>query len=579
LHDGPQPALGLALSGGGFRAAFFHVGVLARLAELGLLRHVTLISTVSGGSIAGALYYLMLLRRRPVTDTEYCMLVHALGEELRFGVQRNLRARVFRNVVKNADMLVRPGYSRSDRIGDLLDKVFYKRWNPRPARRFDFLTIDRQVELRHLAPPRGYPHLVLNATALNTGHGWQFDPTGMGESTLPGDEQGIDRNTRLARGWFRPDEVHPAPEPAVPEAQQDFPFALAVAASAALPGLFAPIAISGMYRPDIRVRLMDGGAHDNQGVETLLRSHLCSEYVVSDASSQLEDVARPVTVLPRLLMRATAIYGDRVREQQLVDLPAGRSTLIHLRDGLEAEEVNPVGYVPPATPAPAPAVPGVHPDVQWALARTRTDLDAFHDLEIYSLMLNGYLIAKARLPRAPVDLAGCPWPFDALRGDMRSGRAEYVARLRVGASRTPKALRLLPEPVRLLAVAALAALVLAIGRAIVSLDVPGAHAWRIALAAGGLALGAPALALLASTVARRRGAWVPRVTYAAAIAGFPLAAFWQRDRLGAWTGIRWPGWALALGTLLVAVALPLAPALLALALSLEGRVYLRRGRL
>lgn len=49
--------LGLALSGGGFRASFFHLGVLARLAEEGLLRQVEVISTVSGGSIIGAAYY------------------------------------------------------------------------------------------------------------------------------------------------------------------------------------------------------------------------------------------------------------------------------------------------------------------------------------------------------------------------------------------------------------------------------------------------------------------------------------------------------------------------------------------
>jgi predicted acylesterase/phospholipase RssA len=48
--------VGLALSGGGFRAAFFHVGVLARLAD------VEALSCVSGGSILGALYYLELRR-------------------------------------------------------------------------------------------------------------------------------------------------------------------------------------------------------------------------------------------------------------------------------------------------------------------------------------------------------------------------------------------------------------------------------------------------------------------------------------------------------------------------------------
>jgi NTE family protein len=49
----PNP-MGLALSGGGFRATAFHLGVLKRLREIGILQEVNLLSTVSGGSIAGA---------------------------------------------------------------------------------------------------------------------------------------------------------------------------------------------------------------------------------------------------------------------------------------------------------------------------------------------------------------------------------------------------------------------------------------------------------------------------------------------------------------------------------------------
>ena len=40
--------LGLALAGGGFRASLFHLGVLRRMAELDLLRHVQVLSAVSG---------------------------------------------------------------------------------------------------------------------------------------------------------------------------------------------------------------------------------------------------------------------------------------------------------------------------------------------------------------------------------------------------------------------------------------------------------------------------------------------------------------------------------------------------
>lgn len=50
--------IGLALSGGGYRAAAFHLGVLKKLNELNILNKIDIISTVSGGSIIGA-YYLL----------------------------------------------------------------------------------------------------------------------------------------------------------------------------------------------------------------------------------------------------------------------------------------------------------------------------------------------------------------------------------------------------------------------------------------------------------------------------------------------------------------------------------------
>jgi predicted acylesterase/phospholipase RssA len=58
-----RPAgFGIALSGGGFRASFFHLGVLARLAEIDALRSMEILSTVSGGSILGGALYLKLKR-------------------------------------------------------------------------------------------------------------------------------------------------------------------------------------------------------------------------------------------------------------------------------------------------------------------------------------------------------------------------------------------------------------------------------------------------------------------------------------------------------------------------------------
>src|SRR5437773_1603118 len=55
----PAPAeqrsgIALCLSGGGFRAALFHLGAVRRMNELAVLSQITAISSVSGGSILAA---------------------------------------------------------------------------------------------------------------------------------------------------------------------------------------------------------------------------------------------------------------------------------------------------------------------------------------------------------------------------------------------------------------------------------------------------------------------------------------------------------------------------------------------
>lgn len=105
-----RPKLGVALAGGGFRASLFHVGVLRRMAEMDLLRHVEVLSTVSGGSIVGALYLLLLKERLEdasndglgphevrLTQGSYQAIVDELQGTLVRGVQRNLRTRLLFN--------------------------------------------------------------------------------------------------------------------------------------------------------------------------------------------------------------------------------------------------------------------------------------------------------------------------------------------------------------------------------------------------------------------------------------------------------------------------------------------------
>src|SRR4029453_4620091 len=95
LESGERGKVGLALSGGGFRASLFHIGVLARLAELDLLRHVEVLSCLSGGSIIGALYYLKvrkLLEGRPdneITRQDYIRLVDDMEKAFTADIKHN----------------------------------------------------------------------------------------------------------------------------------------------------------------------------------------------------------------------------------------------------------------------------------------------------------------------------------------------------------------------------------------------------------------------------------------------------------------------------------------------------------
>jgi hypothetical protein len=119
--------VGLALSGGGFRASLFHIGVLAR-PELDVLRRVEVLSCVSGGSIIGAHYYLQLRETLETTELEklsdhelrgvYIALVRRVAADFLAGVQTNIRMRVFANPFPLLRSIVRCAYTRTVRLGE-----------------------------------------------------------------------------------------------------------------------------------------------------------------------------------------------------------------------------------------------------------------------------------------------------------------------------------------------------------------------------------------------------------------------------------------------------------------------------
>ncbi len=131
LENAPtERKLGLARSGGGFRASLFHLGALKRLAELDSLRYLSVTSTVSGGSILGALYLLHLklcLQRAigPLCRDDYVGIVDDMDVDLRRAVQCNLRTRLLLNPPDNLAGVCL-GRSLGRRMAWLYTRVLYR---------------------------------------------------------------------------------------------------------------------------------------------------------------------------------------------------------------------------------------------------------------------------------------------------------------------------------------------------------------------------------------------------------------------------------------------------------------------
>jgi predicted acylesterase/phospholipase RssA len=241
----PLRRLGLALSGGGFRAAAFHLGVLRGLRETGCLERVSVISAVSGGALLAAAF--VARGRADFAGFEAFM---------RSFLARDLKARVLLAAAR-PDRLLRliwdPAYSLTEVLADVLDREVFG-----------------GATLGSLAGVE--PRLVVNATCINHGTGFRFTPDRIGDWLLATEDR-----QALAR----------------------FPLCRAVAASAAFPGGFAPLVLhgsewfQGCARAPREVLLTDGGVDDNLGVQALVAAG-CDALVVADGSFPFARDERPL---------------------------------------------------------------------------------------------------------------------------------------------------------------------------------------------------------------------------------------------------------------------------------------------
>jgi predicted acylesterase/phospholipase RssA len=457
---------GLALSGGGFRAALFHLGVLARLAELEVLHRIEVLSCVSGGSIIGAHYYLevrKLLQTVPdeeITRQHYIDIVAKVRKDFLDGVQKNVRVRVAAEFTTNLKMIALPKYTRTMRAGELYESEIYsrvldtkadnlhledrKRDDPRwlsglyvdpitttdkPDENFNFKTDNWRRRAK-------VPNLILNTTSLNTGHNWQYTASWMGEPPAGIDSQ-IDGNDRLRRLYYLDEDT--------PKEHAKVRLGHAVGASSCVPGLFEPLMLDNLY-PERVVQLVDGGVCDNQGVGSLLEQD-CNVVLVSDGSGQMGSENHPSNGLLAVPLRSNTILMARVREAQYNELSARQRAgllrgfmFVHLKDDLDVDPIDWIGCLDPfnASDDSRPAYRrgpltryGIAKDIQELLAGVRTDLDSFSDVEAFALMTSAYRMTEHEFRYSkciegfPEPAEPFPWDFLAVEEGMKGSGPKY----------------------------------------------------------------------------------------------------------------------------------------------------------
>ncbi|MBP2238673.1 NTE family protein [Sinorhizobium kostiense] len=355
-----EHAVGLCLSGGGYRAMIYHVGALIRLNAAGYLPRLDEIASVSGGSITAG--YLALCWPRLLFDengrAENFLEVFA-APLLRFAEQRiDIRAILYSFL---------PGCSAADSIVRAYDRHLFQ-----------------GVGLQDI-PER--PRFTFMATNLQTGSGWRF-----------------------SRHYAADYRVGIIEEPSLPLAR-------VVAASSAFPPLLSPVRIdlrAQKLRPaqgaDLHRKpfideavLTDGGVYDNLGLERIWKR--CRTILVSNAGKSIPEVGRPTGRWMGQMFRTLGIIQQQAENS--------RRRLLFGAANLGQRHV---AYWDIAT---APAQYGIQNPLPLtreealAAASLRTRLNPFSPEESRLLMRAGYAGADAAM-RARELIAESVTSFDDL---------------------------------------------------------------------------------------------------------------------------------------------------------------------
>lgn len=338
----------LTLSGGGFRATLFHLGVIRFLYEAGVLKKVCRIVAVSGGSVLAA--HLVLNWDLYTSDSR--SFDHAAKDLVDFAGS-DVRGRVIRRWLLAWLLIVPRLLKRTHWTFTNLLQLEYKR-------------LYKSAQLKHLSSsgkiPR--PKVFFNCTSLSTGSPCSFGCSGF--------------------MWHEGDVERPV---AAPETQ----IAFAVAASSAFPPLFPPIAVSHEILSCDRRQfpnphyLTDGGVYDNLGINRLIwfrnQTRNSDLFLISDAEGNFDwDFDARYSLITSRNIRASDLLMKRVSSLQYESLSQIEHKLAFKIDSeLDRPEDCPV----------------LSPEIQRSIRNIRTDLDAFSPNEITCLVQHGYSVARA----------------------------------------------------------------------------------------------------------------------------------------------------------------------------------------
>jgi NTE family protein len=343
--------IALCLSGGGFRAALFHLGALRRLNELGILTQVDQLSAVSGGSIFAS-YLATALSSRLANETSIRDWDAQVAIPFRAFTQANLRTRPL------LKWLALPwNWATTSLPVEDMTRSFERTLTP--------------LQLKDL-PER--PQFLFCSTDMTFGCNWVF-----------GKDQIED---------FREEQQHRL------FSSGGFSLGRATAASACFPPVFdamhltannKQVAYSKRDRALLKqgsaedIRLTDGGVYDNLGLEPVWKS--ARTILVSDGGAVFQIHSN--RTLPMRLLRYSSIIDHQVGSLRRRWLIA--SFLDQEMEGAywgigstsEHYYTSALGYSEEV--------------IDQVISRIRTDLDAFTPAEVAVLENHGYCLAEAAI--------------------------------------------------------------------------------------------------------------------------------------------------------------------------------------